>query len=314
MNMTAPAQPRTKGRWGKRLGRMALACVAAVAALELFLRVVDPWHYGVLEAREDFSAQILMRGRDGVLRSKPGSRGEYLGTVVVIGAHGLRNPEVAVPKPADVFRILVLGDSLPFGWGVAEADAFPRVLERELAARPRADGKRYEVVNAGTPGFGLVEEYLWLRDHGLAMAPDVVLHVVIHNDVEPLPAAPRLLLSPGLRRVRALRLLERVVEIATQDGTHHPGTGVTPEQFVFTLDKMVELCAGSSRYVLFDTVGVPAAIAACAAKAIPRIAAVVDHAWLNAHHVHAADFHPNAAGHRWFVDRILAQLDALVGG
>jgi len=45
-------------------------------------------------------------------------------------------------------RIVVLGDSLTAGYGIAAADAFPAVLERKL----HAAGYHYEVVNAGVSG------------------------------------------------------------------------------------------------------------------------------------------------------------------
>lgn len=58
---------------------------------------------------------------------------------------------MANPTPsrsaADI-RIVVLGDSLAAGLGLAEADAFPAVVERRL----RNDGYSVDVVNAGVSG------------------------------------------------------------------------------------------------------------------------------------------------------------------
>jgi lysophospholipase L1-like esterase len=306
----AAARPR---RWWARAALGAAGALGAVLVLEAFLQVVDPGRYGELEARERLSEQILVRGGDGVLRLRPGARASYLGHAIAIGAHGLRNAEVAVPKPADVYRIVVLGDSVPFGWGVGEQEAFPRLVEQALHGLPRSDGRRYEVVNAGVPGFGLVEEYLWLRDHGLAWAPDLVLHCVIANDIEPLPGKPPFVLPPALRRIRTLRLLERLGE-QLAGGRAEPGTGLTPEQLAFALDRFVELCHGPGvRYVLLDTVAVPAVIAHCQAKGIARLDCPVTPAWIDAHRVLRNDFHPGAAGHRWLADRVMAGLPALLG-
>lgn len=49
---------------------------------------------------------------------------------------------------ASAIRIVAFGDSLTAGYGLAEADAFPRVLERRL----RADGYPVEIANAGVSG------------------------------------------------------------------------------------------------------------------------------------------------------------------
>ncbi len=85
---------------------------------------------------------------------------------------GLRAPQHAVDKPAGVHRIMTLGCSTTFGWGVDDEETYPSVLER-LA---RADGKvKTEVINGGQPGYTSFQgRWLWgsvLDDY----APDVVL-------------------------------------------------------------------------------------------------------------------------------------------
>ncbi len=93
---------------------------------------------------------------------------------------GLRNPEVAQPKPAGVFRILALGDSVTFGWGMRGEDTYPSQLASLLATlRPN---QSFDVVNAGVSGFGTWQQALWLRDAGLSLQPDVVVVQVHLND------------------------------------------------------------------------------------------------------------------------------------
>jgi lysophospholipase L1-like esterase len=93
---------------------------------------------------------------------------------------GLRSADVAQPKPAGIFRILALGDSVTFGWGLRGEDAYPSQLASLLATlRPN---QRFEVVNAGVSGYGTWQQARWLEEAGLALQPDVVVVQAHLND------------------------------------------------------------------------------------------------------------------------------------
>lgn len=82
-------------------------------------------------------------------------------------------------KPADVFRILVLGDSQTFS-STALKDAYVKVLERGFAGSKR----KVEVLNAGGNGYGTDDEYLYLKKYGLRFDPDLVLlGFFVGNDI-----------------------------------------------------------------------------------------------------------------------------------
>lgn len=85
---------------------------------------------------------------------------------------GLRAPLHAVDRPGGTHRIMTLGCSTTFGWGVDDEESYPAVLER-LA---RADGKAStEVINGGQPGYTSFQGR-WLWDSVLDdYEPDVVL-------------------------------------------------------------------------------------------------------------------------------------------
>lgn len=92
---------------------------------------------------------------------------------------GMRNPEVAEEKPAGVRRIAVLGDSIAFGYWVAEEQAFPRQLEALLGGPGRV-----EVLDFGVPGYNLEQEIETLRVKALRFEPDVVVVAFCLNDLE----------------------------------------------------------------------------------------------------------------------------------
>jgi lysophospholipase L1-like esterase len=99
-----------------------------------------------------------------------------------VNSLGLRNPEVELAKPPGVRRLAVLGDSITFGYWVAEEQAYPRQLERLLAAR--GDKPRVEVLNFGVPGYNLDQELQVLRIKAAAFQPDAVLVGFCLNDLE----------------------------------------------------------------------------------------------------------------------------------
>ncbi|MDA1016812.1 MAG: SGNH/GDSL hydrolase family protein [Planctomycetota bacterium] len=97
--------------------------------------------------------------------------------LVQTNSFGLRGPELAVPKPANVYRVVLLGDETIFGPGVPEQSTIAALLPRYL--RPQA-GKKLEVINAGTPGFCPLLSYLQTKHTLLAFEPDLI---VVHFDM-----------------------------------------------------------------------------------------------------------------------------------
>jgi lysophospholipase L1-like esterase len=94
-----------------------------------------------------------------------------------ISSEGLRNPEVPVMKPPGVRRIAVVGDSIAFGYWVAEDQAFPRQLERML-------GGSVQVLDFAVPGYNLDQEIETVRAKAFDFSPDLVLVAFCLNDLE----------------------------------------------------------------------------------------------------------------------------------
>ncbi|MCB9889439.1 MAG: hypothetical protein H6836_07650 [Planctomycetes bacterium] len=112
-------------------------------------------------------------------------------------AVGFRDEEHPREKPAEVFRILGLGDRFTEGSGAAYADTYLRRLELFLNARP-GEHPRVEVLKCGLPGYFAESERLLLQNLGLAYAPDLVVVGFVVDDV--------LLSELGLEAVRVSRL------------------------------------------------------------------------------------------------------------
>jgi hypothetical protein len=90
--------------------------------------------------------------------------------------------EYSLEKPPGVQRILLLGDSFPFGYGVEDGEVVSAVLEDRL--NEGAGGRRaYEVVNFAVSGFGQTEELITYRARGRQYDPDFVVVFFFDNDI-----------------------------------------------------------------------------------------------------------------------------------
>jgi hypothetical protein len=109
---------------------------------------------------------------------KPGQEGIFetpqFRTVVRINENGLRDRQHSYEPKNDVERVLVLGDSFAWGYGVEESERFSQLLETSLGM---------EVINASVSGYSTDQELLWYRNEGIKYEPDLVILVIAGNDV-----------------------------------------------------------------------------------------------------------------------------------
>ena len=93
---------------------------------------------------------------------------------VHINSLGTRGPEFAPAKPPHTFRILCLGDSRTFGWGLSEPETYCGVLQRLLQDHASA-GTKVEVINAGVNAWSYPQMQAYLREVGVHYHPDFVV-------------------------------------------------------------------------------------------------------------------------------------------
>lgn len=93
-------------------------------------------------------------------------------------SYGLRDREYDLQKPG-VKRILLLGDSFTFGYGLNAEDTFDEVLERMLN---ESGTNEYQVLNAGVGGWGTIQEVLYALDHLKVFHPDAIVLTYCPND------------------------------------------------------------------------------------------------------------------------------------
>ena len=102
-----------------------------------------------------------------------------------VNAAGCRDRDYPVAKPPDTYRIVVLGDSIAFGYcnesrGIPLPATFPKKLEAMLEREPLPEAARTEVLNFSVSGYDTAQEVELLAEKALAYEPDLVRERDLH--------------------------------------------------------------------------------------------------------------------------------------
>ncbi len=131
----------------------------------------------------DEAARMIRNDPELFWKLAPGTRisdDAWLFFGVIANGQSLREDhEIPPKKPPGQTRILFLGDSCTFGYGVAHDAAFGEVVESLLN---QASGKPVECINAGVPGYSLFQGFRYLVTEGLRYQPDLVVLTFGWND------------------------------------------------------------------------------------------------------------------------------------
>jgi lysophospholipase L1-like esterase len=157
--------------------------ILAKILLVLFL-VLQPFY--MLECALDpftpkSTGAIFIEDNELGWKLRPKSENRWGGKWIKINGKGLRGPELDYIKDPNVIRILYLGDSVAFGWGVESyKNTFPYQIENTLE---NDLGYNIETVNSGVGGYSTSQEYLYLQQEGIKYNPDLVVLAFVLNDV-----------------------------------------------------------------------------------------------------------------------------------
>jgi hypothetical protein len=100
---------------------------------------------------------------------RPSIRGTMNGLEFRTNEYGMRDDSVARARTPGVKRVALLGASPEMGWGVANGEDYPALLEKEL-------GPGVEILNFAMAGYGPVQQVSVLET-ALEFDPDMVLLV-----------------------------------------------------------------------------------------------------------------------------------------
>ena len=174
----------------------------------------------------DFNLMGMVRPSpwsDVVYELKPGLVGTFRGKPMRSNRFGMRGPDVEPRKPAGTRRVVGLGDSHMFGWGVGQHEVYLALLESRLQA-VAPDRGAVEVLNFAVPGYNTTMEVETLEHRALAFEPDLVVIHFFGNDLQlprflqpDSPAAGRRSLLLDLLRRRFGSALEPAPELVRRE-------------------------------------------------------------------------------------------------
>lgn len=166
----------------KKFGRgilinLSLILISTLFALflsEVALRLIGIKPMYVSPERDQFwkydpvLGWVHQPGQDGIFETP------QFHTSVRINEKGLRDRSHSYSRQNSSQRILVLGDSFAWGYGVEESDRFSQQLEKSMDL---------EVINAGVSGYSTDQELLWYENEGIKYDTDLVILQLAGNDV-----------------------------------------------------------------------------------------------------------------------------------
>jgi lysophospholipase L1-like esterase len=161
------------------LGILVVSVCATLTLLEIGIRIVKPQD---LEYWDSQSIHRILGTTPHFVENIPHGHANFVGVPVTINSYGLRGGEISRPKPPNTVRIVVVGDSITFGYGIPVESTYAKVLEKRLNIN--APGKtQYEVLNGGTIGGSLSDYYHFLSEKTELLQPDMILVGLALNDI-----------------------------------------------------------------------------------------------------------------------------------
>ena len=274
--------------------------------LEWAARRIDPFtpyllipnHYNCLRRSEIYSVEF-----------HPRCTGELSQTIHGTNSLGMRGPEV---RDDGSTRILALGDSCTWGWHMEQEQSYPAVLQELLDER---DYGRYQVLNAGVPGYTSHQGRIYLDRNGAALHPAIVIigfgwnDATTSGDVEKQIAVEKRLMPLMLLDDRLLidSKLYRWLRYRSVGKRPNLGERVPRRKYVENLEAMIgrateygaralliNFWTRANRPVWHDSVSLVAE-----RSRVPMV--VYDDSRIDL-------VHPTVEGHRWLAERIVSTM------
>ncbi|HIL71653.1 MAG TPA: hypothetical protein EYG38_17610, partial [Verrucomicrobia bacterium] len=176
---------RKPGRFNQRFGKPILALAATLLGLlaaEGFVRLsrkapeIKPIELSDTNCVYQRSTNAILgfELKSNYRNSNP----DFIESYERTNSHGQRDRKRVIQKPEGVQRIILLGDSVVEGHGLAEDQTLSHLLEQLY------ENQKTEVLNFGVSAYCTLAEIELLETKGLQFDPDVVILIFVENDFD----------------------------------------------------------------------------------------------------------------------------------
>ncbi len=160
--------------WRANLALLTGSVLVTFAAVEIAARMMLPaplpWLYPQVHYRAD---------PDLIFAYAPNQRGFSADKEIVLNERGMRGRVVPYERTPGTLRLLFLGDSIGFGYGVRDDE----VVSARVAALLDRAATSNEAINSSVSSYNMRQEMTFLERDGIRYKPDWVIVCVCWNDL-----------------------------------------------------------------------------------------------------------------------------------
>ena len=163
----------------------ALTLALIAGAVELYVRLVedDGMQFDLEMWKYAKSVKVLSDNPRIGHEHRSNADAFLMGARVTTNSAGFRDEEVPVEKRPGSTRIMMLGDSVLFGWGAKQDETVAARLQQAW----RRAGRDIDVINTGVGNYNTTMEVEFFLTRGYRYKPDIVVLNYFINDAEPIP-------------------------------------------------------------------------------------------------------------------------------
>lgn len=222
---------------------------------ELDVHRTDIWRWRKAEVAEGWNdgRKVFYRKRSDFLMEEvaPSVSVILSGALATTNQWGMRDRDYAKIKPANTYRIALLGTSHDQGTGVKDDQTYENIVEDRLNRQvPDPRYSRYEILNLSVGGYSILQRLLRLEWAGFEFEPDAVMFSVAAGDRQFLVEHVRKALTQGVEPPSDYR--EFLEGVARKAGVHRgmPDTMIerrlqpyVTEMYEWTFRRLAQQCA-----------------------------------------------------------------------
>ena len=169
----------------KNLGLAAISIVFALVVSELLLRMLYEPPSRTMDGFKLTKSSSYRADPDLGWLPRPNVQGEHnrprsFESRFSTNSLGLRDREHPFEREPGIKRIVIVGDSFTWGYGVNDGETFADLIEKMAPD--------VEVINLGVTAFGLRQEIIYFQRLGIKFAPDILVVSLVQNDIYELPS------------------------------------------------------------------------------------------------------------------------------